>query len=402
MRAASAAVVVNVADSMPPAASSLRLGYCTNVHPAETPADLVRMIRRHVAPVHRRAGTSDVGLRIGAAAAFAFDRDPAALDTFAGVLAAHRLSVFTLNGFPFGDFHAESVKEAVYAPDWSTPERGEYTMALARIAARIAAPEDPFASISTVPLGLGPGPRTSASHLDRLVDVAVRLESLTSSSGVRVVLALEPEPLCALETADDAVRTFEALDARARVLLGASGPSRVRERVGVCFDVCHQAVMGEDPAAAIATLRQAGVPIYKAQLSNALRASAATPEAAAALFAFAEPRFLHQTMRLRDGAPPRLYPDLADAALAYAAGEIRSNDELRCHFHVPIHAEAFPPLDTTRHDLVVAAAALREDETLRHYEVETYTFDVLPEAARPGSLADHLVAELAFARTLLY
>lgn len=401
MRAASAAVVVRVAAPMPPAATSLRLGYCTNVHPAETPDELVRMLRRHVAPVLRRAGTSDVGLRIGAAAAFAFDRDPAAMDALAAVLAAHELRVFTLNGFPFGDFHARSVKESVYAPDWSTAERADYTMALARIAARLARPEDPFASISTVPLGFGKRAPADDARLDRLVDVAVRLEELRHASGVRVVVALEPEPLCALETVDDAVQAFAALDRRAEARLGPSGPSRVRAGVGVCFDVCHQAVMGENPAEAVQTLRRAGIPIYKAQLSNALRAEKADKAAAAALFAFAERRFLHQTMRLRSGAPPLLYPDLAEAGAAYADGDIRPDDELRCHFHVPIHADAYPPLATTRDDLALAARSLRQDPDLRHYEVETYTFDVLPPTARPASLADHLVAELAFARTLL-
>ena len=44
------------------------------------------------------------------------------------------LYVFTINGFPYGPFHGQPVKAAVYRPDWREAERGRYTADLAELA----------------------------------------------------------------------------------------------------------------------------------------------------------------------------------------------------------------------------------------------------------------------------
>ena len=38
--------------------------------------------------------------------------------------------VFTINGFPYGGFHNQNVKDAVHQPDWSTTDRLTYTKRL--------------------------------------------------------------------------------------------------------------------------------------------------------------------------------------------------------------------------------------------------------------------------------
>jgi hypothetical protein len=385
---------------MTPAAPPLRLGYCTNVHPAETVADLVRALRAYAAPVARRVGLGDVGLRAGRAVVAELLARPESFALLRATLAAHGLAASTWNVFPFGDFHGARVKETVYLPAWDDPRRYAYTLDAARVAAKLAPADDPFVSLSTAPLGYGPTARGDA-FLRPLVRLAVALEDLEATTGVRVVVALEPEPSCALETSCDVVRTFARLEVLAHEALGPAGPRRLHARLGVCFDACHHAVLGEDPEQVVADYAAAGVSVYKAQLSNALVAPAGDAAAREALFAADEPRFLHQTTRLRPGAAPLVYPDLDAARAAFAAGEIRNDDELRCHFHVPIYAAAAPPLRTTQADLRRAVAALRRVPELRHFEVETYTFAVLPAALRGLPLLEHLVAESVFARDLL-
>jgi rRNA pseudouridine-1189 N-methylase Emg1 (Nep1/Mra1 family) len=45
--------------------------------------------------------------------------------------------VFTINGFPYGEFHNTCVKEKVFLPDWSSEERLEYTNVLFNILSEI-------------------------------------------------------------------------------------------------------------------------------------------------------------------------------------------------------------------------------------------------------------------------
>src|SRR5205807_10412426 len=80
-----------------------------------------------------------------------------------------------------------------------------------------------------------------------------------------------------------------------RAITGPKAADVLDEHLGVCFDCCHQAVLGEDLVASLRTLRGAGVPIGKIHLSSAIEGPPA------ALRAFDEPRYLHQVVSA-DGA----------------------------------------------------------------------------------------------------
>jgi hypothetical protein len=135
--------------------------------------------------------------------------------------------------------------------------------------------------------------------------------------------------------------------------------------------------------------------VVKVQLSAALEA--ADPVAAGdALWPYAEPRFLHQ-VRAAGGAAA----DDLDEALAR-----RLPGPWRIHYHVPLHAAPAAPLTST---VPVLRAAVREllsgpEPACDHFDVETYTWGVLPPEQRPrdaAGLAAGIAAEMAFARSLL-
>ncbi|MGB8841874.1 MAG: hypothetical protein WCC64_12465, partial [Aliidongia sp.] len=130
------------------------LGYCLNVHPTQSFAEVeaalcgpVRQIKRQLCPDAPFA----VGLRLSAAAA----AEPKAAAQLARIFAAEGYAAYTMNGFPYGRFHGAPVKTAVYEPDWTDPARRRYTADLARIMAALVA-DGETASISTVPGGFGP------------------------------------------------------------------------------------------------------------------------------------------------------------------------------------------------------------------------------------------------------
>lgn len=393
-------------------AGGAHLTYCTNVHAGESWAETAEQLRRHLPPVKARvspAAPFGVGLRLSARAAAQLAGDAAALDAFRSWLAGEGLYVFTINGFPFGTFHGTAVKDAVYRPDWRDPRRLAYSDTLALLLADLldGAPEDVTGSVSTVPGGYKahmPGTEDRAAIVEGLLRHAATLDGLARERGRVVVLALEPEPGCLLETVDeaaaffaedlfgpDAVRRFAALTGRGR----GDAEAALRRHLGLCLDTCHAAVMFEDAGAALDRLAAAGVPIAKIQVSSGLVLPRADASGRAALLPFAEGVYLHQTAaRAADGTVTR-FADLPDALASDHDGE------WRVHFHVPVWAERCGPFATTQGFTAAVLERQRRNALTAHLEVETYTWDVLPHGVRPLSLTDSLALELQWTRERL-
>jgi sugar phosphate isomerase/epimerase len=385
--------------------SVLPLSYCTNVHPGLSVAEVESGLSEFTVPTRDRFGDLAAGLwlarpvvseLIGGAA------DPSALDGFATRLRNSGLLCYTLNTFPYGNFHDARVKENVYVPDWTTDKRYDYTLDCARVLARLMPDDGTEGSLSTVPLGFK-GFDHPADFNDRcatrLIDLAEALAQLRNETGKTIRLAIEPEPLCVLETTPETLAFFEQL----RVLaVDRNSLDVANEFLGVCYDVCHQSVEFEDVAESINALAQAGIRINKVHITCAIRVErpAENEEARQTLATFVEPRYLHQTIaRSADGTIHRL-TDLTEEAALNPGSEFATADEWRVHFHVPVNAESLGPLGTTRPDLRQALAAVRDLDYAPHLEVETYTWQVLPGEKLP-SLVDGLTAELQATRELL-
>ncbi|MGW4673455.1 metabolite traffic protein EboE [Streptomyces sp. NPDC004324] len=375
-----------------PDGTTVHLAYCTNVHPAETLDGVLAQLRDHCEPVRRRLGRDRLGIGLWLArdAAHTLATDPSALRALRTALDGRGLEVVTLNGFPYEGFGAEEVKYRVYRPDWADPERLDHTTALARVLAQLLPDDVTEGSVSTLPLAwrTAHDADRAATARSALTTLAERLDALHELTGRSVRVGLEPEPGCTVETTADALGPLTALG---------------HDRIGVCVDTCHLATSFEDPHTALDALAEARVPIVKSQLSAALHAEHPhLPEVRAALAAFDEPRFLHQT-RTTTAAGLRGTDDLGEALTGDA---LPDTAPWRAHFHVPLHAAPAAPLTST---LPVLKAALTrlvggQRPLTRHLEVETYTWQALPPALRPrgrAQLADGIAAELALARDLL-
>ncbi len=371
----------------------LHLAYCTNVHRGEGWAETFETLRVHTDAVRRRVSTDApyaIGLRLGAQAA-ADLAAPAALDEFRRWLEAHDSYVFTINGFPYGSFHGTRVKEQVYAPDWSTPERLAYTNTLFDLLVALLPPGVP-GSVSTVPVSFKGFPASAerdAQVFANLAACARHIEALGDRAGVDLTLGLEPEPLCVLETTDETVAFFERwahVDRRA---------DHWRRFVGVNYDCCHLAVEFESPQLALDRLAGAGIRLSKLHLSSALRVRPTTA-GRAAIAAFVEPTYLHQVVvgDPATGAVSARYVDLPDAL---ASDEAAADDrEWRVHFHVPLHEPPGEPfLDTRDHLLGALDWLAAHPGACPHIEMETYTWEVLPARLRLD-IEEQLVREYAW------
>lgn len=384
------------------------LSYCTNVHPGETWSEIGSALASHLPQIKKQISPDaamGVGLRLSAIAAMEL-AVPATLGEFKSFLESHDLYVFTVNAFPYGPFHGQRVKEHVYEPDWRQPERLEFTKCVANILSELT-PVGFESSISTVPGAFKAcidGPDDVSRMTEALISCAAHLYQIEQRSSRTVILALEPEPACFLETTSHAIDFFNqhlfAAPAVAKFadLTGTTSgkaAEALRRHLGLCLDVCHSSVAFEDPAPTIDAIARAGISIAKLQLSSALRVARAGPEMESVLAKFDDGIYLHQTVVEQDGALMR-YLDLPDALAALRSG--RAGGEWRVHCHVPVFADAFDGLLSTQNSLRQILNLCRSREISQHLEVETYTWGVLPPDMRDNNLSDDIVRELTWVR----
>jgi sugar phosphate isomerase/epimerase len=354
------------------------LAYCTNIHPAETWAETKRILESHVFAVRdllrERGLLGDdapfaIGLRLSAVAAREL-LDGDALLAFKRWLEETNSYVFTINGFPYGSFHGTRVKEKVFQPDWSERARLDYTKNLFRILAVIARPGT-GASVSTLPGSHKTFHADESLICENLLELAEWLEDLSRDTDHDFHLGLEPEPLGHFENTVETIAFFERLHAEA-----ADG-ELLRRRIGVNYDACHFALQYDDARSSLDALVSAGIRLSKIHLSSALAFTPRDSTAMEAIRAFDEPTYFHQVL-LRDvsGEITR-FIDLPDFLSAGIEGA--DYDEARVHFHIPLDAEPAAPLRSTRNHARELLAWRNDHPTAcQHYEIETYTWAVLP------------------------
>jgi len=389
---------------MATAAQALQVGYCTNVHAGADLPQTRANLERYALAVKRLASPQcpmGIGLWLSASAADRLIKDNQT-DAFADWLREVGLLPFTLNGFPYGDFHSRVVKHQVYLPTWYEPARYEYTRKLVHILDQLL-PAGLEGSISTLPIAWGkpdltPAQKQATAHY--LHRIAADLADLEARTGRLIYLCLEPEPGCVLQLSTDVVRFFE------QVLLPGQDESRIRRYLRICHDVCHQVVMFEEQEEVLARYRAAGIRVGKIQVSSAVCVPfAETAQSCAALSqlaAFVEERYLHQTVcRTRPGERAVFYEDLP---LALNAVENRPPaGEWRTHFHVPIYLERFGHLYASQTAILECVKSALAHKDTQHFEVETYAWGVLPEELQQSDLATGIAREMTWfqARTFL-
>ncbi len=360
-----------------PGLENAHLTYCLNVHPGATLVEAMNAILEKASIVCGlfrdkvgAEGPCGLGSWFSAEVARAITRGDF-MARLAGVLVDYEFYLFTLNGFPYGRFHGARVKENVYRPDWAETARRDYTFRLARILERLM-PSDVTGSISTLPVTFRSwateGRLEAATR--RLVEVAGRLADSEKSSGKTIVLALEPEPGCFLERAEDVVEFFEK-----RLLPAGAGrlpEETIRRHIGVCLDTVHAATLFEDPVVFLRRLRESGIRVVKVQLGGALAVEVGAEGPPGQLSQFADDVYLHQVaVRGPDGE--RFYLDLPEALAEAPTGD------WRVHFHVPLTWEGSGGLAGTGGEVDERFVSAALESGVEHFELEVYTLDVMPD-----------------------
>jgi sugar phosphate isomerase/epimerase len=385
------------------------LTYSTLVHPADDWEQIWQSLNTYVPKVKERfAGNQRFGvsLRLSAKSAETLANSKADRDKLRKFLDDQNMYLYTVNAFVYGHFKGNVVKEQVYEPDWRSEERTRYTMNVASVVADIA-PADVLPSIQTSPLGFKPrvtGPDVVQSYTDNVLRVTKHLIELEAKTGVTVTLGLEPEPYCFLETTDETVDYFTNhlySGASAEKLAKMSGLpiaeaiAALRKHVGIVYDICHLAVEYEDITQSLQKLVDAGVPIVKLQEAAALHIPEVTQPIVDTLKRYAKTIYLTQTIEKRNGKFTK-YLNLEDAFAAWEKDP--GPREWRTHIHVPVFLDDLGQFRTTRFAIADALKFHKQKPLSRHLEVETYTWDMLPDSLKTGDIVEYVCRELDWVR----
>ncbi len=394
------------------------LTYCTNIHAGENWPDHFEalqinfpFIKENISPF----APMGIGLRLSNEASVQLIEEEN-FSAFKSWLEENNAYVFTMNGFPYGGFHQTRVKENVHTPDWTTNDRVAYTLRFFKIL-RGLLPEGMDGGISTSPLSYRHWFHTDeelnkAKELatNNLVQVIENLIVINATTGKLLHLDIEPEPDGMLQTGDEFIQWYEndfvpagvkKINARFGVS-DSKAEELLKQHLCLCYDVCHFAIGYEPHEEVINELLRKGIRIGKIQISAALKKEMTNDlsdriNVKDAFAKFDEPVYLHQVVAKKDDGELLRYPDLPEALKNYDNSAVT---EWRAHFHVPVSANDFGLLQSTQNDIVEVLQLQKQKKFTQHLEVETYTWEVLPQTLKLP-LQDSITQELDWVKQSL-
>ncbi|MEJ7693505.1 metabolite traffic protein EboE [Daejeonella sp.] len=394
------------------------LTYCTNIHAGESWTDHFEslkekfpLIKEKVSP-DRQMG---IGLRLSNTASIELQHKEK-LEEFKSWLKENDAYVFTMNGFPYGNFHHAVVKDQVHAPDWTTDERLDYTLRLFDILAELL-PAGMDGGVSTSPLTYrywytSKKELSEATRIatDNVVLILEKLIHHKNNRGVIMHLDIEPEPDGLLETGREFIDWYQnVLLPAAKDILSARLTlsdeeivNAAREHICLCYDVCHFAIGYEPHPKIINELFENKIRVGKIQISAALKSDLPSEAASRDLISdafskFNEPTYLHQVVAMKHDQDLIRYRDLPEALDDIQNSEVK---EWRAHFHVPVFLEDLGLLKSTQSDIVEVLRIQSAQPFTAHLEVETYTWEVLPDTLK-APIEQSISRELNWVREVL-
>jgi len=236
--------------------------------------------------------------------------------------------------------------------------------------------------------------------LEHLAAIVSCLTAIEKESGKLIHLDLEPEPDGWLESSKDVVEFFTGPLLKVADILSnteaednAFWQEKIRRHIRICYDVCHAAVMFEDPENFVQALEKERILIGKMQISSALKFHVAKSKnplklQEEKLLSLTNSPYLHQ-IRAKTPGEMRGHSDLlpALAHMKESAGQ-----EWRIHFHVPIFIEQYEFFSSTQDTLKKSMELFMKRPFTNHLEIETYTWEILPKPLKL-ELSESIVRE---------
>lgn len=367
------------------------LSYCTNIHSGESWQEHFTEIKKSVPVIKNKISPNlpfGIGLRLSNAACSDLSQG-LLLQEFKNWLQSNNCYVFTINGFPFGDFHQNPVKDQVYSPDWTMPKRVQYTLKLFDILKEIL-PDGIEGSVSTAPLSYRHWFKNKKETIGayekctlNILEVVGHLIKIYEDTGKVLHLNIEPEPDGLIEDSFEFIDWYNkyyiplGIDfLKKRLGITGDKTEPLRRHLQLCFDVCHSAIAYEKADVVFEELQKNNILIGKVQISSALQINLVNnrDEKIKNLSTYNEPLYLHQVIAIDDQNKLHKFRDLSDAIVQLTDKKFL---ECRVHFHVPVFSENYDLLSSTRNNILQTLLSHNQRKVSNHWEVETYTWNIL-------------------------
>jgi hypothetical protein len=370
------------------------LSYCTNIHPAESWSDTYQSLKDHLPQIKSKVSPNQdfgLGLRLSNQAV----NELLLNDTYKEFdqwLEENSVKIMSVNGFPFGEFHQYKVKENVHSPDWFTEERRIYTYHIVKLLSLMKNTLNEV-GISVSPLGYRH--KYEGSQKEILLEksayafkeLAIICESIEQQTGKYIHIDIEPEPDAVLENAAEIVSFFSNYLSKEQTF------ASLRRYITVCLDVCHFAVSFDDIAASIRLFKANNIKIGKVQLSSAIKLvkNEENRYDLKLLDDFIDSIYLHQVVMHRRNGDLIKLRDIVEYKYLNSA-VLNQITEIRSHIHVPLFTDSYKNFLFTQ-EQVINILSMFDDIDCSHWEVETYTWHLLPKELKLP-LVESIVREL--------
>lgn len=390
------------------------LTYCSNIHPGEDWKEHFQVLKTSIPEIKAAVCPQEkmgIGLRLANQASIDLS-EKSNFDEFKNWLVAYDCYVFTMNGFPYGNFHNGVVKDQVHAPDWTTKERTDYTIRMFGLLAKLLPENLEEGGISTSPLSYRFWWKTLESLEEatklatkNIISVVEALIDLQEKTGKTLHLDIEPEPDGILENSQEFIQWYKSYlipmgieQLKDKGFSSEKAIEAIKMHIQLCYDVCHFAVGFEAPQDVIYKLETEGLKVGKIQISSALKVdfSSDAKEKLKVIAQYNEPTYLHQVVAQRKDGSFEKFPDLTEAI----AGFDENISSWRVHFHVPLFLEKYGLLSSTQSDIVDTIIVHKNTPFTNHLEIETYTWGVLPTEFQ-APLNESIIREINWVKGLL-
>ncbi|MCW7467178.1 metabolite traffic protein EboE [Leptospira levettii] len=388
--------------------------YCSNIHLGESWEDHFEELKTYLPKIKTQFSPNEpfgIGLRLSNEASVSLSQSDTLFE-WKKWLKQESMYVISINGFPYGGFHSEVVKEGVYHPDWSTLERYEYTKRLFFLLNEML-PEGEEGGVSTPPLSYLYFDSNETDLVKRkkncthyIIQTLVDLIRIKKKESRILHLDIEPEPDGFLGTFVNLVHWYEneLLPMAIPILNQEFGfdegiaIQNTKEHIRFCFDVCHLAVTHEINDVLFSELKRTGIKVGRIQVSSALKVdfSESIEGKLKLLKPFDEKKYLHQVVAVKQNGTKLSFKDLGEAILNGA----EMGEEWRIHFHVPIFLNSYGEFLSTQEELLTVLKMQKQFPFTNVLEIETYTWNVLPTPLQI-SLESSIIRELDWLKTNL-